>query len=68
MGAAVTDIIEGGLEKLLRIPTGCGEQTMIYMAPVVYVLRYLDSLKGGVTAEVERKAYTYARQGKVFAM
>merc|ERR1719272_214286 len=30
-----------GLGRLLRIPTGCGEQNMITLAPNVYVAKYL---------------------------
>eukprot|EP00438_Fugacium_kawagutii_P019100 Skav234728 [mRNA] locus=scaffold634:699873:710422:- [translate_table: standard] len=30
-----------GLDRLLQIPTGCGEQNMITLAPNVYVAKYL---------------------------
>ena len=63
MSAGVEDIIKNGLDKLIKLPTGCGEQTMIRMAPLVYVLRYLYSIKNGVTAEVEKKAYDFMRKG-----
>ena len=63
MSAGVEDIIENGLANLIKLPTGCGEQTMIRMAPLVYVLRYLYSTKNGVTADVERKAYDFMRKG-----
>lgn len=33
-----------GLDRLLRIPTGCGEQNMITLAPNVYVAKYLQSV------------------------
>ncbi|XP_066117027.1 complement C4-A [Saccopteryx bilineata] len=32
----------GGLASLLRVPTGCGEQTMILLAPTLAASRYLD--------------------------
>jgi len=32
-----------GLERLLRIPSGCGEQNMISLAPNVYVGKYLTA-------------------------
>ncbi|XP_003789097.1 complement C4-A [Otolemur garnettii] len=32
----------GGLTSLLRLPQGCGEQTMIYLAPTLAASRYLD--------------------------
>ena len=30
------------MDKLLRLPRGCGEQNMANFAPNVYVLQYLD--------------------------
>jgi len=42
--SAVGDLLGptiSGLERLLRIPTGCGEQNMITLAPNVYVAKYL---------------------------
>lgn len=33
-----------GLDRLLRIPTGCGEQNMITLAPNVYVAKYLTAM------------------------
>ncbi|XP_037699578.1 complement C4-B-like [Choloepus didactylus] len=32
----------GGLVSLLRLPQGCGEQTMLYLSPTVAASRYLD--------------------------
>ncbi len=63
MGAAVEDMINGGLTKLIQLPTGCGEQTMIRLGPVVYVLKYLYSIENGVTPTVEKKAYDFMRKG-----
>ncbi len=42
-----------GLENLLRLPTGCGEQNMLNFAPAVYIARYLDTV--GQLDEVTRK-------------
>ena len=39
-GSYLTQTIEG-LEKLLQMPFGCGEQNMILFAPNVFVARYL---------------------------
>jgi CD109 antigen len=33
-----------GLERLVRVPCGCGEQNMITLAPNVYVARYLQAV------------------------
>ena len=40
-GSLLTQSIEG-LDRLLRMPFGCGEQNMILFAPNVYIARYLD--------------------------
>merc|ERR1711959_77425 len=34
-----------GLSRLVRLPTGCGEQTMITFAPQIFVMNYLDSVE-----------------------
>ncbi len=44
-----------GLEKLLQMPYGCGEQNMIVMAPDVQVIRYLDAT-GQANPELRAKA------------
>uniref|UniRef100_A0A8C4R5F2 Anaphylatoxin-like domain-containing protein n=1 Tax=Eptatretus burgeri TaxID=7764 RepID=A0A8C4R5F2_EPTBU len=55
-----------GTSQLLRLPTGCGEQTMIYLAPTLSVTRYLDStqqwrLLGGNT--LRNKALDFISRG-----
>ena len=52
-GSYLSQTIEG-LEGLLRMPFGCGEQNMILFAPNVFVARYLeetDQLKPEVMAK-----------------
>ncbi|CAH1241049.1 C3 [Branchiostoma lanceolatum] len=61
MGPTITTTI-GGLGTLLRLPTGCGEQTMIKLAPNVYVLSYLHCTDK-ITKDVEEKAYDFIRKG-----
>ena len=54
-GSFLTQTI-GGLDRLLRMPFGCGEQNMILFAPNVYVARYLketEQLKPEVMAKAE---------------
>ncbi|RMX42632.1 hypothetical protein pdam_00010273 [Pocillopora damicornis] len=53
LGPVINTTIEGGLEKFFRQPTGCGEQTMLFLAPNVYVLEYLMNTKqiSGASAE-----------------
>ncbi|XP_033763816.1 LOW QUALITY PROTEIN: complement C3-like [Pecten maximus] len=42
MDATVPVVLEGANVLLDRVPHGCGEQTMILLAPVVYTMRYLQ--------------------------
>jgi CD109 antigen len=55
-----------GLDALLQMPFGCGEQNMIVFAPDVYVTRYLQSsgqLKPEIMAKAEKLMITgYQRQ------
>ncbi|XP_076220316.1 complement C4-A-like [Aptenodytes patagonicus] len=44
-----------GVEKLIRVPTGCAEQTMVKMAPAVYAIEYLDASEQWVNFNAERK-------------
>ncbi len=44
-----------GLDDLLQVPYGCGEQNMMFFTPDVEVLRYLDAT-GQLTPEVRAKA------------
>lgn len=64
-GSYMTQSIEG-LEKLLQMPFGCGEQNMILFAPNVFVSRYLKEtgqLKPEVMAKAENLMITgYQRE------
>ncbi|XP_076447000.1 CD109 antigen-like [Babylonia areolata] len=51
-----------GLDSLLRMPTGCGEQTMLGMAPDVFVTAYLSATKQ-LTGEVSEKAIGFMEHG-----
>ncbi|XP_072710728.1 complement C4-A-like [Ciconia boyciana] len=44
-----------GVEKLIQVPTGCAEQTMVKMAPAVYAIEYLDASEQWVNFSPERK-------------
>lgn len=33
-----------GLQDLISLPCGCGEQTMLKFAPDVYILKYLTAI------------------------
>ncbi|GAB1607029.1 complement component C3 [Argonauta hians] len=49
-------------EKLLAKPYGCGEQTMIFLAPCVYILKYLNDTSQ-VTPEIYENATRFIRLG-----
>lgn len=55
-GSYMTQTIEG-LEKLIQMPYGCGEQNMILFAPNVYVSQYLKET-GQAKPEVLARAQT----------
>jgi CD109 antigen len=50
----LTQTIEG-LEQLIQMPFGCGEQNMIVFAPDVFITRYLEA-SGQIKPEVMAKA------------
>ena len=57
-----------GLDKLLNMPTGCGEQTMILFAPNIYVLQYLTSTSQVTSGSpIKTKAIEYMNSGKTAA-
>ena len=51
-----------GLENLLHMPYGCGEQNMILFAPNIYVARYLEAT-GQSKPEVSAKAESLMTTG-----
>jgi len=55
-----------GLEELIKMPFGCGEQNMMMFAPDVYIIRYLEEsgqLKPEIMAKAEKLMITgYQRQ------
>jgi len=51
-----------GVDDLLQMPYGCGEQNMIFFAPDVEVLRYLNAT-GQLTPEVRAKAEHFITTG-----
>ena len=53
-GGYLTQTIEG-LEKLIQMPFGCGEQNMIVFAPDVFITRYLKE-SGQLKPEIMAKA------------
>ncbi|MFB3904740.1 MAG: alpha-2-macroglobulin family protein [Acidobacteriota bacterium] len=51
-----------GVSDLLGMPYGCGEQNMIFLAPDVEILRYLNEI-GELAAEIRAKAEYYINVG-----
>ncbi|XP_064609342.1 murinoglobulin-2-like [Liolophura sinensis] len=51
-----------GLEKLIQLPTGCGEQNMLNFAPIIYVLQYLKATKQ-LSQYEEDRAKDFMRKG-----
>ncbi|MFW6055902.1 MAG: alpha-2-macroglobulin family protein [Chloroflexota bacterium] len=55
-----------GLEELIQMPSGCGEQNMMLFAPDVYITRYLEEsgqLKPEILAKAEKLMITgYQRE------
>ncbi|XP_027048067.1 ophiophagus venom factor-like [Pocillopora damicornis] len=62
LGPVVNTTIEGGLERFITQPTGCGEQTMIRLAPNVYVLKYLMNTNQ-LTGPNEANAFRFIQSG-----
>jgi CD109 antigen len=64
-GSFLTQTIEG-LDQLLQMPFGCGEQNMLLFAPDVFIARYLNEtnqLKPEIMAKAEKLMITgYQRE------
>jgi len=52
-----------GLDKLLRMPYGCGEQNMLNFAPNIYIMKYLETA-GQATADIVDKSNRYMMAGE----
>ncbi|KAK3727994.1 hypothetical protein QZH41_015942, partial [Actinostola sp. cb2023] len=51
-----------GLEGLLRLPTGCGEQNMVKFAPNIFIMQYLN-ITNQLTGDTQTKAVGFLRTG-----
>ncbi len=56
-----------GLDHLVRLPTGCGEQNMLNFAPNIFILQYLTHTKQ-LTPAIETKTLEYMRTGMYFSV
>ena len=50
------------IDRLIRQPKGCGEQTMFYMAPTLYTLRYLESIER-LNGDLKYRGLKYIKNG-----
>ncbi|XP_043736825.1 alpha-2-macroglobulin-like protein 1 isoform X2 [Cervus elaphus] len=50
------------LDKLVQMPTGCGEQNMVIFAPIIYVLQYLEKTEL-LTEEIWSRAVGFLKLG-----
>lgn len=52
-----------GLDGLIRMPYGCGEQNMLNFAPNIFIMQYLGATNQ-ITPELEAKSIGYMEAGK----
>lgn len=64
MGQAVTTTLSGAVQHFIRLPTGCAEQTMTALAPLVYTMLYLKRSKQ-MTPSAETNGYNYINNGYI---
>ncbi|XP_078422875.1 complement C4-like [Cetorhinus maximus] len=56
MGETVENCLTAeGIDRLIRQPRGCAEQTSMYMSPTVFAVRYLDKSEQWLSLKAERK-------------
>ena len=51
-----------GLDKLLAMPYGCGEQNMLNYAPNVYIMDYLTATQQ-TQSKIKAKSVKYMKSG-----
>jgi len=54
-----------GLDKLIKMPYGCGEQNMLNFAPTIFVTRYLESV-GSLTSAIKSKSLGFMEKGMLY--
>ncbi|XP_052770025.1 CD109 antigen-like isoform X2 [Mya arenaria] len=62
---AVADLMGpsiSGLDKLLKLPTGCGEQNMLNFAPNIFIIKYLEATDN-LDATIMNKAKKFMETG-----
>jgi len=51
-----------GLDRLIKMPYGCGEQNMLNFAPNIYIMKYLETADQ-MTADIADKSQRYMMAG-----
>ena len=51
-----------GLDKLIKMPYGCGEQNMLNFAPNIYIMKYLETADQ-MTGDIADKSQRYMMAG-----
>ena len=54
-----------GLQNLIKIPHGCGEQTMVNFAPDVFITKYMN-ITGQLTDKIKNQALSAIKSGTYF--
>ena len=55
-----------GLDKLLKMPYGCGEQNMLNFAPNIFIVKYMETTNSLDSATMN-KAKGYMEKGMSYA-
>ncbi len=56
MGESVENCLNlEGIDKLIKLPTGCAEQVMVKMSPAIHAMRYLDATNQWISLKAERR-------------
>ena len=62
MGSSIS-----GIEKLLKMPYGCGEQNMVNFAPSMFIRAYLENV-GQLTPNVREKSIRFMTLGELIVV
>lgn len=56
MGESVDNCLNlEGVNRLIQLPKGCAEQTMVKMSPAIHAMRYLDATNQWISLDAERR-------------
>ncbi|XP_017346150.1 complement C4-A [Ictalurus punctatus] len=56
MGESVDNCLNlDGVNELIKLPTGCAEQTMVKMSPAIHAMKYLDATNQWLSLNAQRR-------------